>query len=100
MAEAARTMSLLAVGGRESGKRFTLYDGQDYLRVSYTESGLTFWALGPAEVPETVEVHFTLYQRQLFRGNSQFFYLLVPAEQTPDETMMLLLESFEKVKRG
>lgn len=87
----------LCVGGPLAGKRYMASVGRDYFRIALAPS----MREALIRVPSTIlpaDVQMVEYRRRGIHGEASFW---VPVGQSERETIVLLLEAYERdVKRG
>lgn len=81
----------LCIGGPLAGKRKS-FKGRELVAPILEEI--------PREInpnpPDQVEIKRVIYQRMIWNVGDESIVLLVPSDQSPKETLLLLLEAYER----
>jgi len=87
--------SMLCVGGPRAGERFESHHGSGF-RVPILRELPDAISTDYRSIKETVEIAFTDYHEQTFHTPQGDVSFWVPIDQTPLETITLLLEAYER----
>ena len=87
---------MLCVGGPLSGQRYEVAGGAGF--TVPVAPPLDLRTIGPA-MPDVVKVEFARYREERFHTPQGDVSFWTPTDQTPLETITLLLESYESRRR-
>lgn len=93
MSEHNPTDTLICVGGPADGKRFAIPRASKWLRIPKPRPFL--FTPNPRDAPQqSVQVSYTIYERNIWRAGDITRWVLVPQEQSPETTLDLLIGGY------